>query len=190
VKNKQVLGLALALAAGAASFAQAAEINGVKMADHVKVAGKTLNLNGVGMRKVYFIKVKVYAGALYLEHATHNADEIIASDELKSLEMVFVRNVGAKDIAKAWDEGFEHNCVGNCEPLKPSIEKLKGLMSDMKDGDVMAFNFYPEKTDVLIRGKDVGSIEGREFSKNMLRCWLGKHPPNEDLKSGLLGEKD
>ena len=38
-----------------------------------------------------------------------------------------------------------------------------------------------------INGDAVGAIEGADFALAFLSIWLGPEPPNEDLKSGLLG---
>jgi hypothetical protein len=171
-------------------FSTAAEINGMKLPDQAKVEGKTLMLNGTGMRQVSFLHVNVYAGALYLQTPSHDAEQVAKSDLLKRMELTFARDVGAKDIAKAWGEGFEKNCETACEAMKPLVAKLQGMMSDMKKGDVMAYDFLPARTQVFIRGAQVGTIEGRDFSQNMIRCWIGKTPPNEELKKGLLGLKN
>jgi len=55
--------------------------------------------------------------------------------------MVFMRDVSAKQMADAFQEGFEKNCVAGCAELKSDLSKLQGLMKDMKKGDPMAFHF-------------------------------------------------
>jgi hypothetical protein len=182
--------LILSLSFSLPSFSIAAEINGVKLPDEAKLNGKTLPLNGLGMRQVSFLKINVYGGGLYLEKPSHDGEEIAKSNTLKRVEMVFTREVEAKKIAGAWEEGFEKNCETGCEAQKPQLAKLKSLMSDVKKGDMMAYNFYPDRTEVIIRGTQVGTIEGHEFAQNMMLCWIGKNPPNEALKKGLLGLKD
>ena len=183
------LGLFCALMQSLAGSALAAEIKGIRMADTMKAGGKTLVLNGLGLRQATILNINVYAAALYLESKSQDADAILASNGPKNLEMVFMRDVEAKDVSKAWTEGFEKNCETNCEALKPSLEKLKASMNmDMKKGDVMAISFLPEKVELLLKGKVAGSVESREFSKTLLRIWLGKNPPNDSLKEGLLGK--
>ena len=48
--------------------ATARELEGVTMPDSISVDGQTLALNGMGVRikKVVFVKVKVYVGGLYV----------------------------------------------------------------------------------------------------------------------------
>jgi hypothetical protein len=191
MKLAQALALAVTLAiVSFASAAQAVEVNGIRFPEQMKVGGKSLSLNGVGLRQATFLKVNVYAGGLYLETPSHDAEKIDGSDGLKSIEMVFMRGVDAKDISKAWGECFEKNCKTGCDAMSAPVSKLQAMMTDMKKGEVMAYDFYPDHVDTRIRGNKVGTIEGKDFSKNLLRCWIGPHPANEGLKSGMLGIKD
>lgn len=169
--------------------AAAAEISGVKLPDQVTVAGKSLKLNGAGLRQATILKVNVYAAGLYLENASKDGEAIANSDQAKSIQMVFMRDVTAKQMAEAFQEGFDKNCVAGCAELKPNIGKLQGLMKDLKKGDTMAVNFTSSGVDVMIRGQKVGSVGDKAFSHQLIRCWIGKNPPNAGLKDGLLGSK-
>lgn len=169
--------------------ATAAEISGVKLPDQVTVAGKSLKLNGAGLRQATILKVNVYAAGLYLENASKDGEAIANSDQAKSIQMVFMRDVTGKQMAEAFAEGFDKNCVAGCAELKPNIGKLQGLMKDLKKGDTMAVNFTSGGVDVMIRGQKAGSVGDKAFSHQLIRCWIGKDPPNAGLKDGLLGGK-
>lgn len=171
------------------SHASAAEISGVKLPDQVTVAGKSLKLNGTGLRQATILKVNVYAAGLYLENSSGDGDAIANSDQAKSIEMVFMRDASAKQMAEAFGEGFDKNCVAGCAELKPHISKLQGLMKDMKKGDSMAFHFTSSGVEVMIRGQKAGLVGDKAFSHQLIRCWIGKNPPNTGLKEGLLGGK-
>lgn len=188
VRNVAVLVLSAALAIGAET-ASAAEISGVKLPDQVTVQGKTLKLNGAGLRQATILKINAYAGGLYLENAMHDGDAIASSDQLKSIEMVFMRDVSAKQMADAFQEGFDKNCVAGCAELKPYIGKLQGLLKDMKKGEAMAYHFLADGVEVMIRGQKVGKVGDKAFSHQLIRCWIGKNPSNTELKEGLLGGK-
>jgi hypothetical protein len=180
---------ALALLALTGRDASASEISGVKLPDQVTVPGKSLKLNGAGLRQATFLKVNVYAAGLYLEKPSGDGDAIANSDQSKSIEMVFMRDVSAKQMAEAFQEGFDKNCVAGCAELKQYISKLQGLLKDMKKGDSMAFHFQSDGVDVMIRGQKAGSVGDKAFSHQLIRCWIGKNPPNSGLKEGLLGGK-
>ena len=185
--------IALLSAAAFVSFGVAqsfaAEIAGTKLPDQVTIAGKTLKLNGAGLRQATFLKFNVYAAGLYLENSAHDGETIANSDGAKSIQLVFLRDVTAKQMADAFQEGFDKNCVAGCAELKPHISKLQGLTKDMKKGDSMAFHFTSSGVEVMIRGQKVGTVGDKAFSHQLIRCWIGKNPPNAGLKEGLLGAK-
>ena len=179
----------LALLYLSGSNAAAAEISGVKLPDQVTLEGKTLKLNGTGLRQATILKVNVYAAGLYLQSPSGDGEAIANSDQPKSIEMVFMREVSAKQMADAFQEGFEKNCVADCAKLKPDISKLQGLMKDMKKGDTMAYHFLTDVVEVTIRGQKAGTVGDKAFSHQLIRCWIGKNPPNSGLKEGLLGSR-
>jgi len=99
-----------------------------------------------------------------------------------------VRDVDRDDLEKAWDEGFEHNAKSQLGVLEERIAALKALMTDMKAGQRMHFVHQPGAgTRVAIDGTRKGVIEGDDFARALFAIWLGRHPPNADLKAGLLG---
>jgi hypothetical protein len=167
----------------------AAEISGVKLPDQVTAGGKSLKLNGAGLRQATILKINAYAAGLYLENPGHDGDAIANSDQLKSIQMVFMRDVSAKQMADAFGEGFDKNCVAGCAELKPHIPKLQGLLKDMKKGETMGVNFLADGVEVTIRGQKAGKVGDKAFSHQLIRCWIGKNPPNSELKDGLLGGK-
>ena len=62
------------------------------------------------------------------------------------------------------------------------------MIPDVKEGDELAFNWVPDKgVQVLVRGTERGTIEGRDFADALFSVWLGPNPVQEDLKKALLG---
>lgn len=189
--NKIGLGALCALTAltFSAGNTAAAEIGGVKLPDQVTLEGKTLKLNGAGLRQAkILLTFNVYAAGLYLENTMHDGDAIASSDQLKSIQMVFLRDVTAKQMAEAFGEGFDKNCTADCGRLKPDIAKLQGVLKDMKKGETMAYHFLSDGVEVMIRGQRAAKIGDKAFSRQLIRCWIGKNPPNAELKQGLVGK--
>jgi hypothetical protein len=160
----------------------------VSFPDQMSVDGHTLALNGLGLRQATALKVNVYVAALYVTQASTDANAILGAPTAKQLILHFVRSVGHSDLAKAWDEGFVANAPEQLPALKERLEKLKGMMTDMKSGERLSFTFKPG-TGVLVDvgGAPKGTIEGDDFAKALLSVWLGAHPPNAGMKAGLLG---
>ena len=160
----------------------------VKFPDQAVVDGTTLMLNGLGLRQATALRVNVYVAALYVAKLSTDADAILSASTPKQLVLHFVRSVGRSDLSKAWDEGFEANAKEQLAALKERIEKFKTLMADMKAGEQLSFTHKPGKgVAVDMGGATKGVIEGDDFAKALLSIWLGAHPPNAGLKTGLLG---
>src|SRR5499433_297312 len=99
--------ITLSVVAAAAAAALAMEVAGVKMPDTVTVEGKTLKLNGMGLRKK--LMFKVYVAGLYIETPTHAPEAIISSDQVKRIDLHILRNLKASQVTDAIQEGFEKN---------------------------------------------------------------------------------
>ena len=164
----------------------AATLGGVTMPDQRTLNGKTLVLNGLGVRTATVLKVKVYVVGLYLESKSSDAKAIIESNQAKRIEMHFVHDVSAKKLRDGWSEAFESN-YQNVAGIKDEIAKFNASMRDVKSGDSIVLDFSGDKVDVLVNGTKVDSIKGNPFQQAALNIWLGPKPPNKDLKAGILG---
>jgi hypothetical protein len=180
----------LAIVVGLASGASAGKLEGVTMPDTTTVAGKQLVLNGMGLREATFLKVDVYVAGLYLEARSSDPAQILQSNQAKQLVLKFVRDVGRGDIVKAWNEGFHKNATVPEAQLRDRIDQLNSWMTGFRDGDVLSFTFIPGSgVAVDINGVRKGTVAGTDFAQSLLAIWLGQHPPNGDLKKGLLGRR-
>jgi hypothetical protein len=169
------------------SGAQAAELDGVTLPDKIQVGGKPLLLNGMGTRKATLFKVKVYVAGLYVQTLSHNAAEILDSNQLRRIDLHFVHDVSAEKLANAWKESLEKNCPGHCETYQPVLAQLNALMKDVQKGDVMTVTFFPQAIEVSLKNQPPTRIQSVGYPKLLLQSWLGEFPPNSDLKEGLLG---
>lgn len=170
----------------AAIPAAAKELAGATMPDTLSVAGKTLKLNGLGLRKKAIFKV--YVGGLYLEAASGNAAAILAADAPKAMTMHFLRSIDKGKLIEAYKEGFEANAPQKAAAQKAGVDKFYSTVADVKEGSVTTYAYAPGTGTVVSRdGKDVATIEGKEFAEVLFSLWLGPKPPSEDLQKGLLG---
>jgi hypothetical protein len=183
--NMLLLGSIAALSIG---VAQGKECQGVSFPDQVQVDGTNLTLNGLGLRLATMLKVKVYVAALYVAKTSNDANAILGASTPSELVLHFVRDVGASDMRKAWEEGFEKTAKDQMPALKDRIATLSGWMADMKTGQKMTFIFKPGAgVQVDVNGSGKGTIKGDDFAKAFLAIWLGPEPPNPEIKAGLLG---
>jgi hypothetical protein len=165
----------------------AADLGGVKIPNDIKLDGKSLVLNGLGMRQKTIFKVNVYVGALYVEKKSHDPKAILASSDLKRVELAFVHSGSQSQVQDAFDEAYHDNCTEDCAALKSPFEKLRSLMKAVKVGDRLAFDIYPGKVNVWINTTALGTISDDHFPRALLRTWLGVAPPTESLKQAMLG---
>ena len=163
------------------------EVAGVRLPSVVQVGEKLLLLNGMGLRTRTVFKVKVYVAGLYLEKRSTDAAAVIASDQPKRVELVFLRDLDRAQITDAIGEGFARNSKDKSGALKPRLEKLKGFIPDVKEQDRLVITYLPGKgTSVAVRGTEKGVLEGKDFADALFAVWLGNDPVDADLKSALL----
>ena len=171
-----------------AATAQGAECVGVQFPDTVKVGNSALVLNGMGLRKATFLKVKVYVAGLYLPAKSGNAQQIAAANQPWELVLRFVHDADSDDIQDAFEDGFKNNAGDKVAALRPRIDELKSRIVDFKVGNVLSYTYEPATGTVInVNGKRGAAIPGADFASALLALSIGPNPPNEDLKSGLLG---
>ena len=168
--------------------AHSKECQGVTFPEQAQVDGSTLMLNGLGLRQATFLKVNVYVAALYVAQVSSDAQALLGSNTPKELILHFLHNVSDDELKKAWEEGFEHNAKEQLPALHERIERFKSWMVDIKSGQRLTFLHKPGVgIQVDVNGTAKGTIQGDDFATAFLSIWLGPHPPNPNLKSGLLG---
>lgn len=172
-----------------AGAAPAASLKGVTAPDSVQVQGRTLALQGLGLRKKFV--VSVYVGALYLATPTADAATAIAADEPKRIALHFLRDVGADKMEEAFREGFFNNSQEKLDRLGPRLDAFVRLFAaGVKEGQAVALTYVPGVgVSVAFDGADKGVIEGRDFMEALWAVWLGAVPADHDLKKGMLGGK-
>jgi hypothetical protein len=176
----------MSILALSAAVAAAGEVAGVKMPDTVTIEGKTLKLNGAGLRKKRMFKV--YVAGLYVESTSKDAGAVISSDTVKSIRLHILRGLSGSQIGEAISDGFHHNSKAQMGALSERLQKLNGMFPAVVEGDQIVLTYVPGKgTMVSAKGQDKGVIEGKDFADALFAVWLGENPVQDDLKKALLG---
>jgi len=171
-----------------ASPAHAGSLEGVTLPDEVTVNGRSLVLNGLGVREATVLMVNVYVAGLYVEEKSADPEAILRDDRAKRLVMRFVRSVGKENLAAAWTEGFDKNAGDKRAALAADLAKLNATMVDVKKEDVLSLTYVPGSgVTVSVKGKDAAVVPGSDFQRVLFSIWLGADPPNVALREGLLG---
>jgi hypothetical protein len=179
------LALGLGLVLGA-SPAAARDVAGVAVADTVDVGGRTLRLNGAGLRTRWFFKV--YVAALYLPNApVRAAEQVLDADEPRRVRLYILRSLDAAQIAEAVSEGFARNAGDALPRLQGRLTRLEALFPSVKAGDRIDLTVVDGRTEVALNDTPRGTIDGADFGRALLAVWLGADPVDADLKQALLG---
>ena len=181
-----ICGLLLAVSCLEAS---ALEIGGVNVPQTVTVENNQLVLNGAGIRKKFFFKI--YVGALYLTTRQSNVDAILADQGPKSIVMTFLyKEVETKKLVDGWNEGFANNSSAReINKLKERINRFNRMFATVHRGDEIRLDYLPDKgTQVMINHSVKGIVEGEDFSRALLKIWLGPEPADSNLKDAMLGD--
>ncbi len=172
--------------------APAAEVEGVKLPDTVRISdgGAELVLNGAGVRKRLLFRV--YVGALYVQKKTSAANAAINDAGAKRVMMHMLRDVPADQFADALEDGLKNNNPAEeLAKLDAQVKQLRAVFDAVKvakNGDVILIDYLPGSgTRVTINGVVKATIAGEDFNRALLRVWLGDKPADNDLKKGMLG---
>ena len=74
--------------------------------------------------------------------------------------------------------------------LKSKIDTFNGYFNESaRKGDTIVITYIPGKgTEVSIKNRVRGVIEGKEFMQALFSIWFGPNPPTKGLKEGMLGD--
>ncbi len=170
-----------------AAPAFAGELEGIKVPDSTTVDGKTVTLNGMGLRRKFIINV--YVASLYLEQTSKVPAEILKVDQVRRVEMTMLRDLSKTQLDEAIKVGFEKNAGANMPKLQERLDKLLSKLADVKKGQTILIQYVPGKGTTIELNKDSYTAEGKDFADAMFAVWLGQYPADEGLKKGMLGGK-
>jgi hypothetical protein len=169
-----------------AASASALEVAGVTLPDTVDVAGRTLRLNGAGLRTRFFFKV--YVIGLYLPRPARTPREAVDGDGPKRIELHLLRALDGREIADAVSDGFARNAGAALPALRERLTRLEGMFPSVQPGDTIELTLADGRTTVVAQGTPRGTIDGTDFGRALLAVWLGPNPVDPELKTELLGD--
>lgn len=170
------------------SFADV-KIDNILMPDTVKVGTKKLILNGTSFRKASLFNVKVWLSGLYLEKKSDQSEEILNSTTIKVIRLFPLYNISITDSVKGWKVAFDGNCENQCKTLDPEIQKFLNSLPEFKKKDEYLYTFNSHGVSYTLNDKEIFKSESSEFSRLLLATWIGKKPPTEEARRGLLSQK-
>jgi len=192
-KNFKALLASAFLACAFSQGASAAEVAGVKFPDTVKIAGKDLQLNGLGVRTKFF--VKVYAAGLYLPEKLNTVEDVLKADGPRRMQLVMMRETSSDAFGDAFMAGLNANLdTKDKSKIITQISKfgeMFALLEALKKGDVLDLDWIPGTgTQCYLNGKKIGEVTPDIlFYNSVLKIWLGEKPVDSSLKPKLVPAK-
>ncbi len=167
-------------------------VDSIRYEDTAVVNQTTLQLNGAGLRKKVFFKV--YAAGLYVPNKVESAEDILKQTGAARVRLGLLRNVSAKSFVSALEEGLQDNTdEATRQEIAGELAALIDAMNrigDVKEGDLVDFDFSGKTTSVSVNGKLIAdNIGGRKLFNSVLSIWLGQKAIDGKLKKSLLGER-
>lgn len=160
---------------------------GVEFTNTKTVEGKSLVLNGIGIRKKLRV-IKVYLGALYLEKKTNNADDIINATGTKNMVLHFLRSVSSSSIESAFRTAYNNNCGSLCAAKQRHVDEFLAQIVDANNGDQVEVTLNGAVTKLYIKGSLRYEVSDADITKIVLKMFLGPNPASEELRDGMLGK--
>ena len=160
-------------------------------AGQATVAGQTLELNGVGLRSVAWLKG--YAAGLYLSQQVRTAQQVYAAVGAKRLQLRMLLDVDTEEFVRAFDKGIARNSsAAELPALAPRMARFDALLraiGKVKKRDVIDLDWLPGLgLQLTLNGKLRGEpIAGEDLYAALLRIFVGDKPVDAELKVGLLG---
>jgi long-chain acyl-CoA synthetase len=184
MRNLLTVLVGLALAASV----QALDVAGVDIPDKASVGGQELVRNGAGVRTR--LMFKVYVGSLYVPAKVKTAAEVYGKAP-RRVQLNMLRDVASDQMIDALNDGInEANSAADAGAVKAQMAELAGILKSigqLKEGNVLAFDFVDGGTRVSLNGQAKGTIAGDAFNKALFNAWIGDKPVQDDLKKAMLG---
>lgn len=179
------------LGSGSAWAAAPIKVEGTTFAGQATVAGQALELNGVGLRAVGWLKG--YAAGLYLSSRARTPQQVIAATGAKRLQLRMLLDVDTEEFVKAFDKGIARNTppaeLPSMTERMARFDALLRAIGRVKKRDVIDLDWLPGSgLQFALNGQPRGTpIPGEDLYAALLRIFVGERPADPEMKIGLLG---
>lgn len=166
-------------------------VEGYTYVPTIDLGGRTLYLNGVGLRAVAWFKG--YAAGLYLGAKVTTVEAVLADAGPKRMQLRMFVDVPAAEFSKAFFKGVKRNAPAAQQPqLAARMQRFDEMVmsvGEVKNNDVVNLDFLPDQGLVFSRnGRALGPpIPGADFYAALLLIFIGQRPVDKEMKIGLLG---
>ena len=183
--------LAAALSATGVTAAQAATLEGQQFDDTVVLGQHKLQLNGLGLRGVAWLKA--FVAGLYVTTPSRDAAALLAETGPRRLRLKIMLQAPSNELTKSLLRRVKRHETPEVQArladrLALFAQQLDGL-GQLMPGDVVDMDYLPGKGLVLSRnGKAAGKpVVGDDLYRAVLQIFVGEHAIDPRMKQGVLG---
>jgi hypothetical protein len=166
----------------------AREESGVTMPEMVGVAGRELQLNGMGVfkEKAFF---KVYVAGLYLEEPTADARAAINTEKAKRIVLVMLRDLSRENVCSSGRDRRPAQLQPDDANPARATRSFGAGSTRPQERECSRFHIPAGGRHPGARPRQRDDDIGQGFCwTRCFRPWLGTKPVNATLKRKLLGE--
>jgi len=174
-----------------AAVASAAEVGGIRVDARTSLGASELVLNGAGLRKRAFFKVR-------RRSLPHRKEDVTAGRAGARRPKACQHHVaeesqhpGARRRGEGWHppKQFAGGAAGSERPHRRADGRPAGGPAGQK-GDVLTVDWLPYAGTLVALNGEVKShaIPGEDVYRALLNVWLGDNPTSAGLKKALLGQ--
>lgn len=174
---------------GATPAARAAvKIDDVVFPDTLAAGGRTLALNGVGVR-VFFHMVDGYVTALYLGRPAHTAADVMSGANPKAVLTTFLHAASIGQVRDESEAIHRRYCAQNvCTAAdQASYAIFMSHLAPAHAGETQLIVVTDAGVDITRDNQKILSIPDPAFGQNLIRSLLGTASPTARYRRGLLG---
>ena len=175
----------------ACGMSWAATLEGQHFDDTVVLGQQKLQLNGLGLRGVAW--VKAFVAGLYVTTPSQDAAALLAESGPRRLRLKIMLQAPSSELTKSLLRRVKRHetpesQVRLAERLAQFAAQLDGL-GELMPGDVVDMDYLPAKGLVLsCNGKAAGKpVAGEDLYRAVLQIFVGEHAIDPRMKQGLLG---
>ncbi|WP_374590474.1 chalcone isomerase family protein [Aquabacterium sp.] len=182
--------LAVLLGTQALAPARAASIEGQHYDDAITLSRSPLQLNGVGLRGVAFIRAFVVG--LYVEHPSSEPASLIEATGPKRLAIRMLMDAPIEVFANAITHGMNKNTTPEEQvAMADRVARFRAnvvAVGEVHVGDRIDLDYLPKRGLVFsFNGHERGAaVQGEDLYRALLKIFIGERAVDKKLRQALL----
>lgn len=146
-----------------------------------RIGGEVVPLRGTSTFR--YLGFTVYDAAFY---SPKSSDPL--APQIKELELVYHRNISAKDLCRSTKDVMEENPLWTQVKIDNELKTLCDSYKDISPGDRYTLRYIPTVGSTLFfNGVEQVTIPGDVFHKLYFGIWISDHSVGRSFTKGLLG---